>query len=368
MPPEATEAAPVAAPEAAERAALIAELDAADDAETESTSGDRGARKDDEDAASDDASVSEDEPAADVEESDEEDEAAEGSPQTAAEMAEHIKGLLDAGDMRKVEEALGLEKGALKINGAKFRYVRQQVQKATEATQRAEARAAQADTVIQSAQQVYGPMVQAKQLFHDGTAQGVQQAARFVETHFGVPLTTFVEAVVKAGRGESSPQRGPDPEVAELKQTVQQLLQERNNQQTMAQQQAAEQRHLTTIKGKLGGTPLAKLPDGAKVVYETIKRSYDASIQGYRLNLKDAIAEAQKDPAVKWRLHELSQKRGAKPADKPAPTLARKRVIIESKGLSPAQKESAEKARLIAELEAEERKQERVSRRSNGKR
>lgn len=362
MPPEATESAPVAAPsEEAERAALIAELDA-EDSESE-------AREPAEELPGE-AEPSED-TAEDEGEEEGDDEVEEQSFEGADEFREHVKSLLEAGDMRKVEEALGLEKNALKLNGAKFRYVRQQAQKAAETIQRAETEAAKAQNLVESAKQVYGPMVQAKQLFHSGTADGVQRAARFVESHFGVPLTQFVEAVVKAGRGEASAHRGPDPEVAELKQTVQRLLEERTQQQTQAQAQAAEQRHLEAIKGKLGGSPLAKLPDGAKVVYEKIKGSYDQSIGGYRLNLRDAIAAAQDDPAVKWKLHELASKRkapAAAPGKQPASQLQRKRVVTAPKAANPAEAEAAAKARLIAELEAEERKAERAARRSNARR
>jgi hypothetical protein len=354
-----TAAPQTAATDAAARDALIAELDA-----------DAGEESAPEPVESDD---SEPEPSDDAEadESSEEtgDEEAEEEPafDSPDEFREHVKSLLEAGDMRKVEEALGLEKGALKINGAKLRYVQRTVADA-------QRKVAEAENLKESARNFYGPYVQAKQQFQSGTPQGVMQAARAVEGHFGVPLAVFVEHVLKAGKGEhgvpSVQQPQTNAEIEALKAQNAQILQLLQNQQNQGQAQAAEQRHIATISGKLKGTDLAKLKEGPQLVYAAIKNSYDANLRGYSLDLPKAIKAVLADPATKWRLHELKTKASngktapaAVAPGKPGKQSPVKRSVVAAVPQTPAQKEAAERAALIAELEAEERREERAARR-----
>lgn len=367
--------APVASPEAADRAALIAELDAAEDAEGEQESPAPKARK----GQSDESNDSDPEPSddADADEPAEEggdEEAEEGEAfQTPDEFREHLQSLIKEGDLRKVEEALGLEKGALKVNGAKLRYVQKTVAEAERKSGEAANTAREAENLKEAARNFYGPYVQAKQSFQSGTPQGVMQAARAVESHFGVPLAVFVEHVLKAGKGEASavqhqqPQNNAETEAlkAELAQ-IKNLLQNGQQQQQTA---AAEQRHLATIGTKLKGTELSKLKDGPALVYQAIKGSYDQNLRGYALDLPKAIKAVLADPATKWKLHELKSKNGSAPAvtvknGKGSPV---KRVAtVSTEKLSREEREQTEKARLIAELEAEERQQERAARRKRG--
>lgn len=285
---------------------------------------------------------------------------------------DHAAELIKKGATRALEEALGLEKGTLKVNGAKVRWVQTQIEKATTALSTAQQKEAEAQAVIQGAQHHYGPIVQAKQHFASGQPQGVLAAARAVENHFGVKIADFVEAVVKAGRGEASRPMQADPEVKSLKETVQQLLAERQQQQQAAEQTAARTKHVATIGTKLKGTDLAKLSDGAALVYDKILASYDSTLNGYKLDLKAAIKATLDDPAVKWKL--LQARKGKPPVPvkngtkTPPPKLPagpqRRRVIAAERPKSPADKEAAEKAALIAELDAEERRDTRRSRRA----
>lgn len=359
MDEEQTEAAPEvsdAAPqEAAEKDALIAEIEAELDGGA-SPAKQKAAQPEPEADAD-----GEGEPEADV--PDEDEPADVAGAEDASSLRDHVKELVASGDIRKVEEALGLEKGALKVDGAKFRHLRAKAEKAGKLAAEAEQRHAEAQNLVGQAQQTYGGMVRAKQEFATGTAQGIQRAARFVEGHFGVPLAQFVDAVVKAGRGEAQPQRGPDPEVAELKAQLQKMQEERSREKAAETERAAAERHVATIKGKLAGNPIAVLPDAAKLVYERLRGSYDRDIDGYTLTLKDAIAAVQADPATKWRLHELKQKAAAKAAPAPAPKpVPGRRQVVTTQRMTPAEAEAAEKAALIAELEAEERKKERAQR------
>jgi hypothetical protein len=350
--------------ESAAKNALIAELEAEID-----DSGEEAVRTEKPKPGKKRLEAAKEDAANEGEEPEAEEDAGEEEPESAAAqlpdaVREHVRNLVDTGDIRQLEVVLGLEKGALKVDGGKIRYARQRLEKAEKAQSKASEQHAAAQNVLTQAQQAYGPMVRAKQLFQGGTAQGVQQAARFVESHFGVPLTQFVETVLKAGRGESAPQRGPDPEVVELKQTVQQLLQERQRQQQQETERTQTERHVATIKGKLGSSPIAKLPDAAQLVYAKIKGSYDATIDGYTLTLKDAIAAVASDPATKWRLHELAQK-SARTAPVVTPTALKTtpgRKPPPRGKLSPAEQEAAEKSALIAELESSERKRERAER------
>lgn len=285
---------------------------------------------------------------------------------------DHAAELIKKGDTRALEEALGLEKGALKVNGAKVRWVQTQIEKATTALSTAQQKEAEAQAVIQGAQHHYGPIVQAKQHFASGQPQGVLAAARAVENHFGVKIADFVEAVVKAGRGEASRPMQADPEVKSLKETVQQLLAERQQQQQAAEQTAARTKHVATIGAKLKGTDLAKLSDGAALVYDKILASYDSTLNGYKLDLKAAIKATLDDPAVKWKLLQARKGRPPVPVKNgtktPPPKLPagpqRRRVVAAERPKSPADKEAAEKAALIAELDAEERRDTRRSRRA----
>lgn len=351
--------APAANSESAAKEALIAELEAEDSGgEAKQGETEKADRVDSKDDAEDD-----------VEDTAGDEGDAVDPIQTAEEVRQHVKDLLAAGDLRKVEESLGLEKGALKLDGAKFRYMRQRGEKAERALAEATGKHTEATALVTRAQEEYGPMVRAKQLFAQGTPQGVQQAARFVEHHFGVPMTQFVEAIVKAGRGESQPARQSDPEIAELKTTVQRLLQEREQQQLQETARTAATRHVATIKSKLGSSPIAKLPDAANLVYERLKGSYDRAIDGYTLTLPEAIKAVTDDPATKWRLHEMRQKTAPKALAEPAAKTAagsRKPAPATAK-LSQREKEAAEKAAVIAELEAQMRKEERAQR-SNGRR
>lgn len=364
MPPDADTSAEAVAPaansESAAKEALIAELDAEDSGGEAEESHAKEAHPVDAEAESENDI---DEPTGDEGDS-------VGSIQTAEEIREHVKELVASGDLRKVEEALGLEKGALKLDGAKFRYMKQRAEKASKAEAQAQAKHAEATGIVTRAQEEYGPMVRARQLFAQGTPQGVQQAARFVEQHFGVPMTQFVEAIVKAGRGEAQPARTADPEIAELKTTVQRLLHEKEQQQLQETARAAATRHVATIKSKLGSSPIAKLPDAANLVYERLKGSYDRSIDGYTLTLPEAIKAVTEDPATKWRLHEMRQKTAPKTLTEPVAVKVANglRKLVASTGkLSPKEKEAAEKAAVIAELEAQMRKEERAQR-SNGRR
>jgi hypothetical protein len=357
-----------AAYEASEEAAkqqLIDAIDAEfDEGETEKPSPTSKAAKK---APSKVASKDETEEEASDEEADDsvDEEDAQASFEDAAALKGHIKTLIESGDLRKLETELGLEKGALKINGSKLRYVREQSQKAAAALQTAERKAADAQSLVQQAQQVYGPMVRAKQLFQSGSADGVQQAARFVEAHFGVPIAQFVDAVVKAGRGQALPRSGPDPEVAELKLTVQRLLEQQTRAQADAQLAQAKARHVAGIKAKLGSSPLGALPDGAQRVYDRLVASYDRGTGGYSLSLQDAIKAVADDPATKWLLHERAQKakpkddatesRGSKPKANGTPAAPVKALTYE-------EREEQEKRALIAELEAEALKAERAAR------
>jgi hypothetical protein len=304
---------------------------------------------------------------AEADDADPGDEDAPGLEQSTEEFRERVKGLVEAGDIRKLEEELGLEKGALKVDGAKFRHLRQRAEKAAKAEASAQAARAQTNTLLTQARQEYGPMVQAKHLFNSGTPQGVQQAGRFVEKHFGVPLAQFVDTIIKAGRGEAAPQRGPDPEVAELKQTVLQLKQSLEQRQNAESEKVQSERHVATIRGKLTGSPIAKLPDAAQLVYARLKGSYDSTIDGYKLTLKDAISAVAEDPATKWRLHELRQRSATTtpPSAGRAPGKATsngngKHVAPRAKGGKMT--EEQEKQALIVELEAAARKEERAQR------
>lgn len=367
---EAVNEAPLGGTDAAEKAALIAEIEGELDEESEGGSGasehkaqkkpPRGAR-----AGGDEESGERED------EADPEDDAAEGGPGSISELREHVRELVLAGDIRKVEEALGLEKGALKVDGARFRHMRQRAEKADKARSEAEQRHAEAANIVTQAQQEYGPMVRAKQLFQSGNPQGVQQAGRFVERHFGCSLAQFVDSVVKAGRGEGTPQRGPDPEVAELKAALLEMKQAQERERAQQTERAAADRHISTIKSKLSATPLAKLPDAAKLVYERLKGSYDRTIDGYTMTLRDAIAAVQEDPGTKWRLHEMRErstptKTGGAARERPAGGRQPARREPERGRLSPAEAEAAEKSALLAELEAEERRKERAAR--HGKR
>lgn len=363
MPPDADTSAEAVAPaansESAAKEALIAELDAEDSGGEAKESQAKEADGIDAEAEAED----------DVDDTAGDEGDAVDAIQTAEEIRQHVKDLVAAGDLRKVEEALGLEKGALKLDGAKFRYMRQRAEKAAKAEALAQGKHVEATALVTRAQEEYGPMVRAKQLFAQGTAQGVQQAARFVEAHFGVPLTQFVEAIVKAGRGESQPARTSDPEIAELKTTVQRLLQEREQQQLQETARAAATRHVATIKSKLGSSPIAKLPDAANLVYERLKGSYDRTIDGYTLTLPEAIKAVTEDPATKWRLHEMRSKSAPRTPEPVAVKTANgsRKPVASTGKLSPKEKEAAEKAAVIAELEAQMRKEERAQR-SNGRR
>lgn len=363
MPPDADTSAVAVAPaansESAAKEALIAELDAEDSGGEQEQAKPPKADPVDAEAESEE----------DVEDPESDEGETVDSVQTAEEIRQHVKDLVAAGDLRKVEEALGLEKGALKLDGAKFRYMRQRAEKAAKAEALAQTKHAEAAGLVTRAQEEYGPMVRARQLFAQGTPQGIQQAARFVEQHFGVPLTQFVESIVKAGRGESQPARQADPELAELKTTVQRLMQEREQQQLQESARAAATRHVAVIKGKLGGSPIAKLPDAPTLVYERLKASYDRTIDGYTMTLPEAIKAVTEDPATKWRLHEMRQKTGAKPVAEPVATrvASGSRKPVPGAKLTPKDKEAAEKAAVIAELEAQMRKEERAQR-SNGRR
>lgn len=364
--PATPTAAPVtAAADSAARDALIAELDA-DSGDAEEAP----AEASDDEAPEPVGDSDGDEAEGEAGDEEAEEEAAFDSPD---EFREHVKSLLEAGDMRKVEEALGLEKGALKINGAKLRYVQREKAEAARTKAEAANTAREANELKDAARNFYGPYVQAKQSFQSGTPQGVMAAARAVEGHFGVPLAVFVEHVLKAGKGEHGvpPVQQPQTnvEVEALRAEVQRLARLAEDGQAQQQNAAAEQRHIATISTKLKGTDLAKLKDGPQLVYAAIKGSYDANLRGYSLDLPKAIKAVLADPATKWKLHEL--KSGKTPAGKtPAPTAAKTsgkaspvKVARPAVALTPAQKEAAERAALIAELEAEERREERTARR-----
>lgn len=363
--PTAPTAAPAAATEAAARDALIAELDSAEDAEEAPAT-----KSDDADPEpTDDADAEETEGEAGDKEAEE-----EASFDSPDEFREHVKSLLEAGDMRKVEEALGLEKGALKINGAKLRYVQRTVAEAQRTKAEAANVAREANELKDAARNFYGPYVQSKQDFQSGTPQGVMNAARAVEQHYGVPLAVFVEHVLKAGKGEASnpqvQQNQPNAEIEALKAQNAQILEHLRNAQSQTQTQAAEQRHIATIQTKIKGTDLAKLKDGPQLVYAAIKGSYDQNLRGYSLDLPKAIKAVLADPATKWKLHELkagktTQQKSVSPAaTKPDGKASPVKRSVVTTPQTPKQKEQAERAALIAELEAEERRAERTQRRT----
>lgn len=355
-----------AAPAEAEHDALIAELEAEfAEGDSEPARLEKGAKKAVQAKKGEPVDTDGDaEP--EGEEAGESEDGNEAQVQTIDEFREHAKDIARSGDIRKLEEVLGLEKNTLRVDGGKVRYARQRLEKAEKAQAAAHQKYGEANTILSDAQQQYGGMVRAKHLFAGGTPQGIQQAARFVEGHFGVPLAQFVDAVVKAGRGEAGPQRGPDPEVTELKRTVQQLLTEQQQARKAETERQQTERHVSLIKGKLGGHSIAQLPDAAQLVYAKIKSSYDSTIDGYKLTLKDAIAAVAADPATKWRLHELAQKRAPKDAAGPTngkrPAKAANGKAPTRKAATPAESEEAEKRALIAELEAEARKEERAQR------
>lgn len=371
-------AAPAPAPapqnDAAEHAALVAELDAEDGgdeaAPAPKPSGKKGAAKPE---AEVDADATEDE-ADEVTDDDAETEEDEGETaeafETVDELREHLKSLAASGDVRKIEESLGLEAGTLKVNGAKLRYVNGQVEKATKATHEAAVTKANAEQLRDAAKDFYGPYVQSKQLYQTKEPANVMRAVRAMEAHFGEPLTAIVEAAIKASKGEAGqPNQQTNSEVAELRQQVQTLLQRTQQQQTAAQVQEAQARHLGAIAPKLKGTDLAKLKDAPKLVYDRLIGSFDKQLGGYNLNLAGAIKATLDDPATKWRLHELKSGRG-NPAvtsngkvTAPAVSPQRKRVVVAKVAQTPQQAEEAERAQLIAELEAEERRAERAARR-----
>lgn len=359
-------AAPANPQEASEHAALLAELEGEFDAPEPVPSKRRSEPNNAKPKAGDEAEGAEVLAGGDdLEEETEADDQGEVEPEGGEDFRAHVKSLTEAGDLRKLEEYLGLEKGALKIDGSKFRYLRQRQEKADKAVADATRQRDEATTLVQRAQEEYGPMVRAKQAFAAGTAQGVQQAGRFVEKHFGCSLAQFVDAVVKAGRGEASAPRAPiqDQAIEELRAEVARLKQEREQTSRAETEKAAAERHVTAIKGKLTGSPIAVLPDAAQLVYAKLKGSYDSAIDGYKLTLREAIAEVAADPATKWRLHERAQK--ARRTAEPEPEPSRPGRRGQPPARRPAAKtmtEAEERQALIAELEAEARKEERATR------
>lgn len=371
--------APAAPSVEAERAELLATLDSefeAEEAEEAKPAGKppKGAKVDE--AEGDEEATEDKEGDADEENNDEEEESASEFA-SVDDFKEHAKSLLEEdGGPRKLEELLGLEKGTLKVNGSRIRFVKEQTRKAEEALAAANGDKSYADGILTEARAKYGTYAQSNVAFRSGTPQGILAAARAVEGHFGVPMAQFVDMVVKAGRGEASQalpqQQQSNSEIAELKANQERLLNLITEERAQRGAEAKKASDITRIAGHLKGTDLAKLKDGGARVYDAIVKSYDPVTKGYKLNLKSAIKAVLDDKATKYDLLQLrNRKVSAAPGEvTPAPPGGPKRVrvVAPAKHLTEAQKEEQERLSLIAELEAEERKAERLSKRSNGRR
>lgn len=330
--------------EQAEFDALVAELEAPDQDDTDPPAGDDDTP--DQDAADDN------EPPLDDDNQDESDEAPLDAGPAAGE-------LLEAGDLKGFCEKVGLTpkrfQELTKINPREFTAMRLGLKDANAAKKVAETKAAAAEKLQADAEQVYGPIVAGFQAHKKGDSARLRAAIELLAED---TFENVVASVAKAGK--------PDPaaQVEALRRELAEEKAKKTKDETAAATAAAVKAQVTTIEGRLKGTPLEKIPGAAQEIFDTIKGSFDGT--GYALNLKQAYAQ------VKAKHAKVAEAFGVKPAKKEV-VVEQRRPLQRVRGVDPAtpadpklsraQQEEAEFQAVLREAKEATRRGERVSRR-----
>jgi hypothetical protein len=293
-----------AAAEAEAFSALVAELEA-----------DQGSPAPEE--AAPEADSVEGDPEAD-EESEElnEEESTEAAPDVDGFKAE-LAAAVEAGDLKAVAERLGLDPSVFKLNNKQFAAVRKGSAEAKRLKAEAEASAAKAAGQLTQAQQlqakaeeVYGPIVAGAQAYKQGDATRVRAA---LELQFGDTLENIIAMTSRAAKGL-------DPAQAEVLRLRQELAAEKAAKTAEATKQAeaeATAKEVSSIEGRLKGTPLEGVEGAAADIYKAVKASYNPALGRYTKTLREAYAEVKGVYAKK--AAQLARLSGAKPAAPAAP-------------------------------------------------
>lgn len=350
------------AAEAAEFAALVAELEAPqgdeDDSDTEGAAqeGDSSADpdEDDEDSATD---LEDEDDSADEEDEDLEDDT---DTLTADEAA--AKKLFEAGDIKAACKRLGVDPKIFKINARQFTAMRKGLADATKLQREGASAKTQAEQLRTGAEQVYGPIVAGFQAYKNGNPLNLRAA---IELMCEDSFENVVATVARAAKGLDPTQ----VEIIKLRKELADREAATKEQATKAQTEAQAKTEVARITKSLAKTPLAQIEGAADEIYKLVAESYDGT--GYGVTVKQAYA------TVKAKHEKVAKAFGGKlPAPKvkgkevkPGKTERRELAPVrkDSKPLTRAEKEAAEKAefdQVLKEAKEAVRKGERQSRRT----
>lgn len=273
--------------EAAEFAALVAELSAEE--VTGDEPGDEEAAQDDVGSAEPGEQDEEEQEAEDKDEPDEEtdepEEDEEADLETELSTAEIEAGkLFKAGNIKEACKRLGVDPKIFKIEPREFRAMRKGLGEAEAKVRQAATYERQGKQLHEAAEQTYGPIVAGFQGHHGGRPLDVKAA---IELMCEDTFENVVSGIARAAKGLS-------PAEAELLRYKQERSQEKAAENTRKAQEAAqaqEAQEVTTLTGRLKGTPLERVDGAAAEIRALVVKSFDGV--GYGKTVKEAYKEVK---------------------------------------------------------------------------
>lgn len=275
-----------------------------------------------------------------------------------------IAGLFSKGKLKEACEKLGLDPGIFRLNNRQFAAARaaETAAKALKAEGEAAlsegtAKLAKATELDTAARTTYGPIAVGAAKY----AQGEHLAAKgAVELFFRDKFENIVANIARAAKGI-------DPAQAEVIRLRREIAERdaANTASTAAAASAAEEAgQVTTIAGKLKGTPLEGVDGAAEEIARVIRASKHPTLNKYTVTLKEAYVQVKAAHAKK-----AAQLAKLLPGARPAPVVDKRRPLDRTPlaARRPVEKKVDPDEEFRRELEAAARDtaaQERKNRRS----